>query len=244
MRAYRTWLLAAVAACVATGCMGSVSYPRMSLQRALYPGLGGLDAKGIDAAFDKQVRLRPPLSAGLLWLDDPGTRGFGANALSDYARTGILERTLTALQRPPFDRVSALPTTTDLQIGAGHAPSLDAVRSAAAAFQYDIAFILQTGTSRAAGLNWFALGYVPLITAPLFPGSDASVAAGAELCAVDVRTGVMLGCGVGRSRDEERYLFPLTRGEHEERLREEVLAQAIAVAASDVVGQLDQRLAR
>jgi len=228
----------------AAGCTSSASYPKMSLQRSLYPGLGGLDAKGIEAAFDKRVVLRPPLSAGILWLDDDRRRAFDAAPLSDYARTGILERTVTTLQRPPFDRVSALPTTTDLQIGRDGAPSLDAVRSAAAAFQYDVAFILQTGTANATGANWFALGYLGLITIPMFPGSDISVAAGAELCAVDVRTGIMLGCGVGRSRDDERYLFPLTIAEHEERLREEVLTQAILVAVSDVIGQLDQRLAR
>jgi hypothetical protein len=226
-----------------SGCMSSASYPKIGLQRSLYPGLGSLDAKGIEAAFEKRLTLRPPLAAGIVWLDDPDIRMFGTPQ-SDYVRTGILERTVTALQRPPFDRVSALPTTVDLQIGADGAPSLDAVRSAAATFQYDVAFILQTGSSRATGLNWFALGYIPLITAPLFPGSDASVAAGAELCAVDVRSGIMLGCGVGRSRDEDRYLFPFTVDEHEERLREEVLTQAIAVAVSDVVGQLEQRLAR
>lgn len=238
----RAGIVVALVLAWVAGCMSQASYPKIGLQRALYPGLGGLDAKGIEAALGKQLVLHPPLSAGIVWLDDRGS--FAGDGLSDYARTGILQRAVEALQQPPFARVAPLPTTMELEVARGDAPSLDAVRSAAATFQYDVAFILQSGSERSSGVNAFAIGYVPLVTAPLFPGTDVSVAAGAELCAVDVRSGIMLGCGVGRARGEDRYLFPFSVDESEAALREEIVAQAVGIAATDVVAQVGQRLQR
>jgi len=223
---------------LAAGCGASASYPQMSLQRSLYPGMGGLDAKGIEAAFAERIALTPPLSAGLMWLDE---RGPGP-ALSDYARTGIVEHAVAMLQQPPLTRVAVLPTTAAADRDGG-TPSLDALRSAAAKFQYDVAFILQTGTDLATAWNAFSVGYLGLVTAPLFPGTDLSVAAGAELCAVDVRTGIMLGCGVGRARAQDRFVFPFSVEGHAETLRETVVCTAVGLAATDVLGQIAQRLA-
>jgi len=181
----------------AAGCMSAAASPKLGLQRSLYPGLGDLDSSEIPAAFRTQVDLHPPLSGGILWLDDGGLRMYGPS-LSEYVRAGILKRAVETLEQSPFEQVASLPTTTDFQRQRDGAPSIDAIRGAAAKFQYDVAFILQTGLAQESGINPFAVGYVGLITAPLFPGTDISVAAAAELCAVDVRSGVMLGCGIGR----------------------------------------------
>jgi hypothetical protein len=200
--------------------------------------MDGLDATGIAAAFAERIALTPPLSAGLVWLDEGGP----GLALSDYARTGIVEHAMAMLQQSPFTRVAVLPTTAAANSDGG-APSLDAVRSAAAKFQYDVAFVLQTGTDLATGWNAFSVGYLGLVTAPLFPGTDLSVAAGAELCAVDVRSGIMLGCGVGRARAQDRFVFPFSVEGHAQTLRESVVSTAIGLAATDVLGQIAQRVA-
>jgi hypothetical protein len=107
-----------------------------------------------------------------------------------------------------------------------------------------VAFILQTGITEESGINPFAIGYVGLVTAPLFPGTDISVAAGAERCAVDVRSGVMLGCGIGRGYQEARFLFPLRASARADNLREQMVAEAVTDAASDILAQIARRVSR
>jgi hypothetical protein len=223
-----------------TGCGSSASYPKLALQRSLYPGIGGLDAKQIDSAFDTALTLKPPLSGGVVWLDESRGNRFGP-PLSEYSRAGVLEAVVAALNHPPFNLVSTLPTTVEFETDADGAPSLAAIRAAAATFQYDVAFILQTGVAQESGYNPFAIGYLGLVTAPLFPGSDVNAAAGAELCAVDVRSGIMLGCGVGKSRGEARWLFPLTTGSRAEALRDQVLSESVDRAAEQILTQIDAR---
>jgi len=239
----RSFALLILVGCVAGGCMSSAASPKLGLQRSLYPGLGNLDASEIPAAFDTQVELRPPLSGGIVWLDDGGLRMYGPS-LSEYVRTGILERAVERLQQPPFEQVASLPTSTDFQRHADGPPSIDAIRSAAAKFQYDVAFILQTGLAQESGINPFAVGYLGLITAPFFPGTDVSVAAGAELCAVDVRSGVMLGCGIGRGYEEARFLFPLRVSSRATDLQERMVAQSVEDAAADILAQIGRRVSR
>ena len=216
------------------GCSAKAYYPAFELQRALYPGVGSEDADAIDDAFAKQVTLEPPLSAGVLWIEERGRFG------SDYERAGILEQVTRALQQPPFGRVGILPTTTER--GDEGAPSLDRIRAAAAAFQYDVAFIVQTGTASDQAMNPLAFAYIPLVTLPLVPGADLSVAAGAEICAVDVRSGVMLGCGIGRARDDERYLRIGELDDETSRLREHTVSAALITAAHAVQTQIASRL--
>jgi hypothetical protein len=165
-------------------------------------------------------------------------------SVSEYVRTGILARAVEKLKRTPFDQVASLPTTTDFQRHPDGPPSIDAIRGAAAKFQYDVAFILQTGHAQESGINPFAIGYLGLITAPLFPGTDISVAASAELCAVDVRSGVMLGCGIGRAYEEARFLFPLWVSSRADNLQERMVAQAVEDAAVDIIGQIERRISR
>lgn len=219
------------------GCsLPQAKYPSIGLQRSLYPGLGSGRREAIDDAFAKQVKLEPPLSAGVLWIGDRYGSG------SDYERTGIIEQLLRVLQQAPFERVGVLPTTTELAGWGESAPSLDSVRAAAAAFQYDVAFIVQTGTASDQAMNPLAFAYIPLLTLPLVPGEDLSVAAGAEICAVDVRSGVMLGCGIGRARDDERYLRIGELDEETSRLRELTVSAALITAAQAVQTQIASRL--
>lgn len=238
VRPLRTCAVVAALLALASGCASRAASPSIGLQRSLYPGLGDLEASEIAAAFDTQVALEPPLSGGIVWLDERAS--FGPR-LSEYSRAGILQGAVAALGQGPFDRISPLPTTTEFQRGSGGPPSIDAIRAAAARFQYDVAFILQTGLAQESGINPFAIGYLDLVTAPLFPGTDITVTAGAELCAVDVRSGVMLGCGIGRGYEEARYLFPLSASSRADEVREDMIERSVAQAAVEILEQISRR---
>lgn len=219
----------------------------VGLERAVFPGLGDLSPDEIPAAFERKVELNPPISAGVAWLAETRVDEDGKPAndrISEFERTGVLENALRSLRQSPFAAVGGLPTVAVNrgEIG-GRATSLDQVRAACAQFQFDVAIVLRTGIAEDTGHNLFAIGYLPIVTAPLFPGTDLAAAAGAELFAVDVRTGVPLAVGRGRAMDKDRLCFPWQTDDHRRRLREKILGDAIGSAARDLFAQLDQRLA-
>jgi hypothetical protein len=233
-------IVVAVVSSVVTGCTSRAVHPRMGgLQRSLYPGVGTLDAGQIPAAFETHVELHPPLSAGIVWLDD--SRVWGPS-LSEYARAGVLKVTTDALTKLPFAAVSPLPTTVGYQRGGDGAPSIDVIRGAAAQFQYDVALVLQTGIVEESGFNPLAIGYLGIVTAPLFPGTNVSVAAGAEICAVDVRSGVMLGCSVGRGYREAQFLFLWGVSARKADLAEAAVGEAASDAARQLLPQIAGRV--
>ncbi len=237
-------LVAVVSALSLAGCMSMPMPPSPNLHRSLYPGLGDLKPGEIGEAFDTDVQLTPPLSGGVAWLSEsPGADESAAVVLSEYHRTGVVDAALAALRDEPFSNVASLPT----MVSSGSAPSagvLDSLRSAAARFQYDVAFLLQTGAAHDRGLNVLALGYLGLITIPFIPGDDIGVASSAELCAIDVRTGVMLGCARGRGEARKRFAFRRRAIEDRQVLAEEGLREAVETAASDLLVQLLARTRR
>lgn len=207
-----------------------------------------------------EVELVPPISGGIVWVNealnesnDDGRR----DAITEYSRTGVLDEALGALREEPFDAVAVLPTlpavaaapsgyginaSSDSTSVAGP-ETIDRLRSASAKFQYDVAILLQTGTAEDRGLNVAALGFLGLVTLPLFPGFDLAASSSAEMCAIDVRTGVMLGCARGRSQEMDRFLFTWQRANHRERLVERTLRRAVESAAADLRLQLAMRMA-
>jgi len=228
---------------LATGCTSRVSPPTVGLQRTLYPGLadGGSDA--IPALLEKEVVLEAPLSAGVAWLNE--SRAGSVNwtpPLSDFQRTGVIEAAIDALETPPFSLVAALPTVPEAGDRPADASPLEGLRTAAARFQYDVAIVLQTGLAQDSGVNPFAIGYLGIVTAPLFPGNDFAIAASAEACAVDVRSGVMLGCGVGRAERISRFNFPLSVSSRRDHALEDATREAVIAAARRVREQVAQRL--
>ena len=242
------------------GCAVLPGAPNPGLQRSLYPGLGDLDERGIASAMAVEVDLVPPISGGLVWVDEALNESSEAgrrDAITEYSRTGVLDEALGALREEPFDAVAVLPTlpavaaapsgfdaggTSDPSAAAGP-ETIDRLRSASAKFQYDVAILLQTGTAEDRGFNPTALGFLGLVTLPLFPGLDLAAASSAELCAVDVRTGVMLGCARGRSQEMDRFVFTWQRTRHRERLVERTLRRAVESAAADLRLQLAMRMA-
>jgi hypothetical protein len=228
------------------GCASTPIAPPLALQRSLYPGLGDLDQRGIEAALSRRVALAPPVSAGLVWLSEaaPGSMESATySAITEYGRTGVIEEAVAALRHDPFGAVTALPTIPIVSDGPPSDRTLDALRSASARFQYQVALLLQTGTAEDRGFNPLALGYIGLVTAPLFPGTDIAASSSAELCAIDVRSGVMLGCARGRAEEMNHFLFPWQVDRARERLVERTLRSSVAAAASDLLGQVAGRFA-
>ena len=228
-----------------TGCMSVPMAPTFGLQRSLYPGLAHLRGDQINQAFDTTVTLQSPVSGGLAWLSEgPHVVAGSVPPVSEYHRTGVIEAALAALRKAPFASVASLPTIPEVTDRPPSSNSLEALRSASARFQYDVALVLQTGVAEDRGPNPLALGYLGLVTIPLFPGTDLGVSSSAELCAVDVRTGIMLGCSRGRASAQDRFLFPLSVNTRRDELVEETLRSSVTAAATDLLQQVSVRVAK
>lgn len=220
-----------------SACMSMPRPPSLNLHRSLYPGLGELKPDEIASAFDLDVNLPSSMTGGLAWLSEsPGADESTAVVLSEYHRTGVVDEVLSRLRSEPFSTVANLPTLVSSASSPGD-DVLDSLRSAAARFQYDVAFLLQTGAAYDRGLNILALGYIGLVTIPFLPGEDLGVASSAELCAVDVRTGVMLGCARGRGRARQRFGFQRNAAATRQALAERGLRDAVRSAATDLLEQ-------
>lgn len=244
-RIVRLVVLASVLAAMA-GCASHPAEPALELERALFSKQVALDDDGIAHAMQAALELRPPLSGGVVWLNEAFERGAADDAarrLVDYYRAGVLEGALSSLRRAPFESVAPLPIPPAPSARAARAEVVDRVRSAAAHFQYDVAFLLETTTAEERGVNAFALGYLGIITAPLFPGTDLAASARAELCAVDVRSGILLGCARGRAEASSRTLFIWQVDRARRRLLERTLRESVAAAADDLLIQISARVA-
>jgi hypothetical protein len=236
-----------LAVCAVSGCMSSAPpMPALNFERSVHPALESLEPAEIESAFQVRIAATAPASAGLAWVSETHlTNYFGPGAhLSDYVRKGVLDAALASLRSAPLASVASLPTVeADPYTGPDAANGFQKLRSACAHFQYDLAIVLQTAVSEQRTLNPFALGYLGLVTRPLFPGDDIAVSATAEVCALDVKSGVMLGCAHGRESGFDRYVFPLRSDSRSEALIEQMLSAAVADASSELLPQLAQRLA-
>jgi len=240
----KQWLLSAISLLVCA-CAAKAPYPELGLQRAILPGLDTLKEDEIRAALEHPIEVEPPATAGVAWLNEApgGWRGdWYETPLTEYQRTGVINATLAVLRQPPFSEVTSLPTVATGSRGGGEADLLMSLRSAAARFQDEIAILMQTGTAESRGFNVFALGFIGLVTAPLFPGVDLAVASSAELCAVDVRSGVMIACTRGRSEERRNYLFLFQESRVRDQLTENTVRAAAVAAAQDLVPAVARRL--
>jgi hypothetical protein len=216
-----------------TGCMTRVSPPYLTLERTLLPVLGVPPDK-IAETYATEVRIRPPVSAGLAWMEA---------GLDEYHRTGVLETALAELRHPPFSEVTSMPTST-VRRDRDRVDTVDALRGAAARFQRDVALLLQTGVADGSGVNLLSLAYLALVPIAFVPGNGISLGASAEICALDARSGIMLGCARGRSQRERRYVLSASVERERRELEEQALREAVAAAARDLRREVAARLAR
>lgn len=236
-------LLALLAIMALMGCASIPVSPHLGLQRTLFPGLAGLTEQDIEETLEKRVQLEPPLSASIVWLTERTSARIGwGKPLTDYQRTGILEAALDALRRAPIYTITTLPTVSTPTDADDAGRTLDGLRSAAARFQSDVTIMLETATAEDQGVNPFAIGYAGIITAPLFPGTDFAVAVTAEMCAMDVRTGVMLACTLGRANLKEKYLYLWGLEERKDTIREKMVEEAVLDAAKKLVSEIALRV--
>jgi hypothetical protein len=246
----RAALLLALLPLLLSGCLGAPPAPR-GFGPSLLADSGEAEPDPIAQQLDAPLRLRAPVSAGIAWLAGVAASSHGYGyvhplplPLSAYQRTGILEATRDALAGAPFRGVFLLP---ELDLAWEHDPEigpLDELRAVAARSQVEVAVLLRTSLGEASGLNPWALGWIGIVTVPLFPGNDLGAAAAAELCALDVRSGLVLACDRGRASAERRRVFAFERGEVRAELAEETLRAAAADGAVRLRVALADRLAR
>jgi len=226
----------------ASACSSTPYYPAVGVQQTLYPGLGDLSEADIARALDEELALDPPFAAGLAWLSEgyAGDVGTG-QGLSEFGRTGVLEAVISELSNAPFASVASLPTIPKTSGGGPSSETLRSLRSAAANFKHEVALLLQTATHDDQYFNPLAVTYVALVTAWIVPGTNIVNYASAELCAIDVRTGAMLGCARGRAAVEDGYVRPTRIANARADLREEAAREASVEAAKSLLGQLSAR---
>lgn len=223
----RARLLLVALCCLTTGC---TSFKRPDERaRTLFPGLAA-DAD-VQSLYSKSVRLPVTPRVALFWLDEPGP-------LPDSERTRLLHHFNRELNRPPLATVSAIPSTRTRSHTDGTGLDLDALRSAAASFQSDVLMLILTRTDAYNDWNLLSLSYLALLPMFVVPGDDLSTYVTAEACAIDVRTGVFLGCAQGNGDAARSFVTPLGR---ESRKRELVVSateaalQSLPQQLSDIV---------
>ncbi len=214
------------------GCMIPAAPPQIGVARSLDPEM---DLVGFASPYAPELGIEPPLRAGLVWAEEGGGGGDAARKAQDR----ILAVALRRLRGSLFEEVAKLDNA-----GLGEPPSISSIRSVAARSGLDTALLLSTSGLTRSGWNLLALGYVGVVTAPLFPGSDVSAGATAELCAVDVRSGTVLGCGIGTAYTEDRYVFPLSVSDRRGELAESGVTRAVEGAVARMIDRIERRLGR
>ncbi len=244
----RLVMAAVLTVLLVVGHLGCASKRRpfsVQYEQALHPSLSDMRPELIPAALDYRWRLTPPVSAGLAWFREAPVDSSGDwdhVPVSGYLRTGVLDAVLEALRDEPFMTVVPLPVVPLEEGTPLRWHTVDAVRALSARFQHDVALLLETGIVEEKRLNPFAIGYLGLITIPFFPGTDLGIRTSAEICAVEVRSGVMLACARGRAVAADRFLFPLQVGRRRHELTEEALRDSVQGAAWGLLPKLSMRV--
>jgi len=178
-----------------------------AFHHAVFPGLERYDEQHMRGAFETPLVLPPTLRAAVLWVDQ--TADGSEPALPESARTRVLDRFQHALLAPPLVGISPLPTM--LAANGTASIDLDAVRSAAAHMQSDVAILVLTTSEHTVDWNALALTYSALVTTMFVPGDDLHVDLSAQACAIDVRTGLFIACAASSAGARDRFVIPAWR---------------------------------
>jgi hypothetical protein len=196
----------------AAGCAAARRpYPFSGLAHSVFSGLETTTEAELGDLYDRRVVLPNTPQASLVWLDDPS-----GVPLPEADRARLLEDVRRGVERPPMGRASVLPTTR--VPGDIAANALDGLRSAAARFQSDVLVLLLTRTDTYNDWNLLSVTYVTVFPLFFIPGDDVSANVAAEACAVDVRTGVFLGCVQGAGDATRRFVTPLGKSARQRQL--------------------------
>ena len=233
----------AALALASVGCVTTA--PTLGLARSLYPGTADLDDAQIDRALDTRVRLPRDPSGALVWLELP----FGPGEISENERLELQTDLVRALDEDPFGRVDVVPTKRrPLWAWREAEPDLRAMRSAAAHLQADLVLPIETGIAVSPGLTSSGSPLGDLLLLPFLPIAwavgepTAHAHASAEICAVDVRTSVILTCARGVGEAPGPALFS-GRSSPGLDYRQKAVRKALERAAVELRLGLSRRLA-
>ena len=223
------------------GCMHPRYYPSTGGQRDLVPDMGSLSEAEMEKLRVAPVGAREPAAAGIAWILDRSGRH--DDDLPASERVALVRRLATALERAPFSTVEVLPTTPGDGGTAGDT-DLAVLRSAAARFQQDVLIVVSTHRNRYDDWNPLAVTYLAILPMWLVPGNSLAVYASAEVCALDVRSGVFLACAQGQGRAERALVTSIGRERRMRELSTTALGEAFDALPETLRRSVQTRLAR
>ena len=143
----------------------------------------------------------------------------------------------------PFHTITLVPTVARSASRQGGSPTLLALRSASAHFQSDVVILTRVSVSQPGGMNFLALSYLALLPQLFVPGDELTSYAAAEMCAIHVRSGIILACSVGRSLARDGRVLPWRIDDLRRSHREATLEAALREAAATLRSELGARVA-
>jgi rhombotail lipoprotein len=224
-----------------TACMSGRDHPALSLERSLSPVLQRASSDELEGLLNARVALVPPVRAAIVWMDGPG-----GSSLPDAERMVLLNSLAGGLEQHPFDAVTILPTQPLPAYRferPGEPPDLPQLRAAAARAQADVLVLVETENEEYVDWNLLAITYVGLVTPLFVPGDQLAVYTSAESCAIDVRSGIFLGCAQGHGEAERAMVLPMRRGRSMRALSVAAASKAVSDLPALLREQVSSRIA-
>lgn len=220
------------------GCTSFKAYPNSNLQYQIFPQVGAVSESEMQRLLEREVLLPSQITVGIAWMNQ---RGGDFDALPDAERGRLLATVADELEVAPIWRSVVLPTVPGgTSYDREEATELAALRTVGARFMSDVLVILNTSTNEYVDWNPLALSYLAILPIYFFPGDDLSVYASVEACAVDIRSGVFLGCAQGQSSRQRSFVTKIRRDLNMRALTTETLQTALA----DIPRALGPQIAR
>jgi len=229
-------MLALALAALLCGCSTTAESPQLygMRQRSVYPGLADLDERGIARMVNQRVRLPEHPSAAMIWLEEGPVR-------SRYERDALLPSLTASLEGAPLAWVQAVPSALVPATGDAGVLDLRSVRSAAAHFQSDVVLLVQTAVSEQLVMGRNPIeGLLYLLEFGFSPFRRVVATASAEVCALDVRSGVIVACGQGAGPNGGHIAFVLSQADAQQELTREALRGAVSTAGAQLRTHLER----
>ncbi len=210
------------------GCAAKGSYPANLQTRSLLDGEATADDREVDRLLAANPRLPISPRAALVVL--------GPTGLAESDRAALDDRLRAELDQPPFAAVELLPTSLTARDERNWLPTLANMRTAAARMQSDVLIVANTAADTDTGTNALSVAYFAVIPMVFVPGSEVGAWASAEACAIDVRSGLIVGCANGHGSAHDGYVIMTNTGE----VRRELARDAVAAALTALPDRISE----
>jgi hypothetical protein len=229
---------AALLALVLGGCAAKGNYPADLQTRARLGGDAAADDAEIARLFAASPQLPAMPRAALLLIgsDYPSTG-------SDDERGTVEEQLRRGLQRSPFLSVQSLPESLAVSYTPQFGLSLAHMRAAAARMQDEVLIVVTTDVDIDTGTNLLSATYFALVPMAFVPGNEVAAWASAEACAIDVRSGLFLGCANGRGNARDGFVVPFDSEAARRRVGGEAIDRAAAALPDQIADLVAARIA-